>query len=362
MCDNQLSFDFKTFPTTRYQGSKRKVLPWLYENFKEIEFETALDAFGGSGSVSYLLKTMNKSVTFNDFLKFNYFIGKSIIENDCITLNEEDTLSLTNRIAFKENFIRNEFNDIYYLKEENEWLDNVALNIHNMNHYEGIELEFKKSIAFNALFQASLVKRPYNLFHRRNLYLRTADVKRGFGNKTTWDLSFIEHFKKFILEINKSIIKTDKNCSATNIDVFNYPKFSFDLVYLDPPYITLQGDNETSDYLKCYHFLEGLANYRQWPNLIDNSSKTKRIKESYLQNHFKSKLIKEKIEELFIKFKESKIIFSYKAGGKPSIDEITSLLKRYKKNVYTKSIPYIYALNKQNGNATLNREVLIIGL
>ena len=48
----------KSIPTTRYQGSKRKILPWLYECMKGYDFHTVLDAFGGSGMVSCLLKMM----------------------------------------------------------------------------------------------------------------------------------------------------------------------------------------------------------------------------------------------------------------------------------------------------------------
>ena len=43
-------------PSTRYQGSKRKILPWIYDCIKDVEFNTVLDAFGGSGMVSCLFK------------------------------------------------------------------------------------------------------------------------------------------------------------------------------------------------------------------------------------------------------------------------------------------------------------------
>ena len=52
----------KMVPTTRYQGSKRKILPWLYECMQNYEFHTVLDAFGGTGMVSYLFKRMGKRV------------------------------------------------------------------------------------------------------------------------------------------------------------------------------------------------------------------------------------------------------------------------------------------------------------
>lgn len=55
-------------PSTRYQGSKAKLMPWMWEHLKRLDFTTALDAFGGSGVVSYWLKRQGKQVTYNDYL------------------------------------------------------------------------------------------------------------------------------------------------------------------------------------------------------------------------------------------------------------------------------------------------------
>lgn len=66
----------KIVPTTRYQGSKRKILPWLYECMRNYEFHTVLDAFGGTGMVSYLFKKMGKRVTYNDLFQFNQRVAR----------------------------------------------------------------------------------------------------------------------------------------------------------------------------------------------------------------------------------------------------------------------------------------------
>ena len=73
-------------PTTRYQGSKRRILPWIYQNIKSLKFDTVLDGFGGTGSVSYLFKMMGKRVTFNDVLHSNYQTGVAFIENNNVIL------------------------------------------------------------------------------------------------------------------------------------------------------------------------------------------------------------------------------------------------------------------------------------
>lgn len=356
----QKEINFKEFPTTRYQGSKRKILGWLYENFKDLEFHTVLDACGGSAMVSYLFKSMGKSVTYNDILKFNHVIGKALIENQKIKLTKSDVdyvLDFT-VISGTSNFIQNTFDNYYYTKEENQWLDNI---VHKINTLSGEESEMKKVLCFYALFQASLRKRPFNLFHRKNLYIRTNDVERNFGNKVTWEKEFSSEFRFFVNEVNNAIFDSKTQCNSINHSVFDLENEQYDLVYFDIPYLTEKGKNETSDYLRCYHFLEGIVDYENWKDLIDYNSKNLRFKSQNENDPFNRKNIIKSLDLLFKTYQDSIIVFSYKIGGAPKIEEIEEIMRRYKNTVVTKSKHYIYALNKQNGNAKFNKEVLIIG-
>jgi adenine-specific DNA-methyltransferase len=353
--------DFTKFPTTRYQGSKRKILPWIYDNLKKLKFNTVLDGCGGSASVSYLLKRMNKSVTYNDNLKFNHTIGKALIENHTEIFTNEDVENLLNSNLESSDLINRIFKDVYYLENENLWLDAMSFGILNMNHYIGQVLDYKKSIAYYALFQACLIKRPFNLFHRNNLNIRTANVKRNFGNKATWEKDFSETFRNFITEANTMVFNSQRPCISLNESIFELPNINYDLVYLDPPYINREGTNETANYLRCYHFLEGLVNYGQWENMIDYKTSNFRLRDLQKETNFNRDNIHKSFELLIEKFRRSKIVISYKKGGMPSIDFIVKVMRNYKRNVYTRSQHYIYALNKQNGDAQKNREVLIIG-
>jgi adenine-specific DNA-methyltransferase len=350
------------YPTTRYQGSKRKILPWIYSNLKDLQFKTVLDGCGGSGSVSYLFKKMGKEVTYNDSLKFNYFVGKALIENSIQKFTDADVQNLLKNDLKSPTLINRLFKDIYYLDKENKWLDKMGFGIINMNHYTGDVLLAKKAIAYFALFQACLTKRPFNLFHRNNLHIRTADVVRTFGNKNTWEKDFVTLFKNFVNEANDKIFDSGKPCIALNQSVFEIKNVNFDLVYLDVPYLNSDGTNETSNYLKCYHFLEGLVNYDTWESMIDYDTANRRLIQPNKDAHFNKENIYESFESLISKYKKSKIVISYKKGGIPSIDFIVRLMKKYKKNVYTRSQHYVYALNRQNGNADKNKEVLIIGV
>ena len=357
--------EITTIPTTRYQGSKRKILPWLFDSLNGIDFNTVLDAFGGSGVVSYLFKRMGKKVTYNDIFRFNYFIGESIIENDSVLLNNDDIDFILNSNCNNScsSFIFDTFCGIYYHDDENRWLDKVIQNIENLSiFYENKTLRYKKAIAYNALFQSCLVKRPYNLFHRKNLYLRTNNVKRNFGNLTTWNKSFQDHFLYFIAEINNSVFDSKFHCKAMCNDVFSIKASKFDLVYLDPPYVKKSGEtNESSDYLRCYHFLEGIANYSQWGDIIDHNTLNKRIVKSYVPNYFTPKYAPDVFERLIKKFKNSIIVLSYRYGGVPTIEYLINILLKYKTSVKTYDKHYKYALNKQNGNSVLNREYILIG-
>jgi len=68
-CNPEVRVELREFPSTRYQGSKRKILPWLWSCLRELDFSSALDVFGGTGSVSFLFKKMGKEVTYNDRLQ-----------------------------------------------------------------------------------------------------------------------------------------------------------------------------------------------------------------------------------------------------------------------------------------------------
>ncbi|MCH7872594.1 MAG: DNA adenine methylase, partial [Planctomycetes bacterium] len=117
--------DTNPFPRTRYQGSKRKIAGDIVERLRDLTFTTVLDAFGGTGSVSYALKREGRHVTFNDVLAFNHQIGLALIENDGVTLDGVDVKALTVRCpnVHYEGFIARTFGGIYFTHEENAELD-----------------------------------------------------------------------------------------------------------------------------------------------------------------------------------------------------------------------------------------------
>ena len=335
-------------PSTRFLGSKARLLKWINSNTKDLEFNSVLDAFGGTGSFSYLMKTLNKKVYYNDLLKFNQNIATAIIENrNTIITDEEiaDVLQIKDREYQK--IIASNFKGIYFKDGENRWLDIVTQNILSKRN------KYKKAILFSALYQACLIKRPFNLFHRSNLNLRTADVERSFGNKTTWEKSFKKHFIKFVVEYNSAVFDNgQKNKVLGGYDVLKIPKRKYDLVYLDPPYIS---QKSKLNYLDCYHFLEGISDYKDWESRIDFDTKNKRLKPiESVNNWINEDNISSLFEKMITRYKDSIILLSYRNDGIPSIKEIDKIFKKVTgRQPIKKSIPYKYALS--NGST---REVL----
>lgn len=336
------------FPTTRYQGSKAKFVDWIWNEISTIPFQTALDAFGGTGCVAYKLKDNGKTVTYNDILPFNSIIGKALIENSYVFLNQSDidfVLAEHPDVDYP-TFISDNFKDIYYTDEENHWLDVVRYNI------SMIEDEYKRAIAWFALFQSCIIKRPYNLFHRKNLYVRLIDVERSFGNKKTWDTPFEIHFRSFVEEANHAVFDNGTNCLALNKDALIIEN-RYDLVYIDTPYINEKGVGV--DYADFYHFLNGLVYYDEWSNLIDLNSKHHRLKRRYNIWTDKDNILTG-FSHLINNFNNSILVFSYRSNGIPSIESLINLLeKNGRHNEVRMSHDIKYVLSDKK-----SKEVLII--
>jgi adenine-specific DNA-methyltransferase len=186
--------------------------------------------------------------------------------------------------------------------------------------------------------------------------LRTANVERSFGNKTTWNTDFPTLFTRFSSESSEKVFSNSKINRATCKDIFEIENEGFDLVYLDPPY-TRVDEHHPQDYHALYHFLEGICDYKHWPDKIDMSKVNKCMLKR--ETRWEKNSLEENFKYLFKKFQDSIIVVSYGHPGNPHISKIKKLLKRYKSKVLVVKKEYAYRLNHNNGNGLY--EVLMIG-
>lgn len=238
------------FPTTRYYGSKRRQIDWLREEFGRLEGCTALDAFGGTGAVSYLLAQLGWDVTYNDVFQFNTISARALFSSATVKLSAAGVASILRAVQPRPGFIHTTFAGLYFTDEENAWLDGFMTAL---SHVEPA----CKDLLLHCLFQACLKKRPYNLFHRANLKLRQSRVEVQFGNRTTWEKSFAEHILRTFEEVRQMQRGLAGNIRVTAGQSAEEIAPGYDFVYIDPPYF--KRASATDSYLSRYHFLEGLA-------------------------------------------------------------------------------------------------------
>ncbi|MCH7720541.1 MAG: DNA adenine methylase, partial [Planctomycetes bacterium] len=323
---------------------------WIMDCLADYDFRTVLDAFAGTGSVAYAFKHAGKAVTCNDLLAFNHQIGLALIENKAerLTHDQLEALLAPRDGEVYDDFIARTFEGIYFTAEENRWLDVVVQNLAE------IPCRYRRSLGFFAVFQAAMAKRPYNLFHRRNLYMRTADVARTFGNKATWDRPFEDHVRCFAKQGAEAVFDSGTACVSTHGDVMDIAG-TFELVYVDPPYMNSKGIGV--DYHHFYHFLEGLTDYRRWGERVDHQSHHRRL-HAMPSPWTKPGEIHGAFERVFECFSESILAVSYRSDGIPSVDELVAMLRRFKGRVTCHACrPSPYALSKNRGT----REVLLVG-
>lgn len=312
------------FPNTRYMGSKRKLVPTIAQVVKQLKPKTALDAFAGSGCVAYLFKEMGIGVTSNDFLKFAYQIGNASIANSHTVLTDEDIDFLINNKSKPHTFVQDTFKDLYFSDEDNEFLDNLWWNIDSLGD------EYKKSIAFAAVSRACIKRRPRGMFAYTGF--RYDDGRKDLS------LSLKEHFIKAAKEWNETVFDNGTECFAENKDVFDLEDKGYDLVYIDPPYVSPHSDN---DYTRRYHFVEGYMTYWKGVN-IQEHTKTKKIESN--PSRFSSKAtIYKAFDDLFAKFPDSTLLVSYSSNSIPNKTEMMDLLKAHKKSVELIEIDYKYS-------------------
>jgi len=289
-------------------------------------------------------------VAYNDALRFNYYIGLALVENSTVRLSQPEVEWLLQRhseIAYPR-FVHDTFRGIYFTDDENAWIDQTITNIRQLDD------PYKLALAFFALCQACIIKRPYNLFHRKNLYLRLAEVERSFGNKTTWDRPFEAWFRDFVSEANQAVF--DNGCAnrAVNLDAAQIPG-QYDLVYIDTPYISKKGVGV--DYRDFYHFLEGLTMYDEWGQHTDWRSRHRRLKPQPSEWTDRRR-IHAAFDQIFRRYQDSIIVVSYRSDGIPAESELISLLQRYKQTVRVEhSGQYKYVLSTH----AHSKEMLLIG-
>jgi adenine-specific DNA-methyltransferase len=322
------------YPQLRYMGSKHRLLPWIHEVLWGLDFDTALDAFSGSGCVAYLLKAMGKQVVANDFLAFASTIAEAAVASSTERLSAADLETLVAPNPSRDRFIEETFRGIFYEPSDLAFLDNVWANLPTLPS------DGHRALALAALVRSCLKRQPRGVF-------TVADPERYKDGRRDLALTLEEHFVESVAAFNAAVFDSGRPCRATRQDVFEVEPEGFDLVYMDPPYVPRADDN---CYIKRYHFLEGLATYWKAADAeILETTKVKKIKKRFTPFSYRRTAV-EAFDRMFRHFAD--------------LETLVSLMERYKGTVEVFEREHRYHFgthrNVSPDRATV-REYLVVG-
>jgi adenine-specific DNA-methyltransferase len=343
--DFRVQADYRRYPQLRYMGSKHRLLPWLESVLATYSFESALDAFSGSGCVAYLLKTMGKRVHANDFLRFATDFARATIENSTETITPSDVELLMSPTKGRRTFVQDTFRGVFFDDADRLFIDNVRSNLDRLS-------PAKQALALAALYRSCLKKQPRGVF-------TVAGSGRYDDGRRDLRLRMRDHFVESAEVFNGLVFDNGQENRATCADVFALEPAGYDLVYLDPPYVPRADDN---CYIKRYHFLEGLSSY--WKGVeLHPTSKVRKLRKRYTPFSYRREA-DAAFARLFEQFAASTIVLSYSSNGYPDVDRLVELLGQVKTTITVHSEEHRYhfgthaSVSRRRAVAT---EYLVVG-
>lgn len=312
------------YPRIRYMGSKYKLLPHLSEVFAQVGGQTALDAFSGSGVVSYLLKRQGFAVTANDMLEFPAILATATVANDSAVLTASDVARITGPAADDRDFIRRTFTGVFFTPGDLAFLDSAWSHIAVMHGH-------RRALAISALILSAARKQP------RGVFTISGDLSSYDDGRRDLRISMRDHFIEHAGDYNRAVF-TGPAARVTREEATRLEARPYDLVYLDPPYAPPADDN---CYIKRFHFLEGLSRYWEGDALMTRT-RTKKLPKP-VTGYSSKRTIIEAFRDTFKRLRDAgTIVLSYGSNALPDKATITSLLLEVKRDVEVRAIPHTY--------------------
>jgi DNA adenine methylase/adenine-specific DNA-methyltransferase len=303
-------------------GSKYRLVPHLSEVFAGLGGATALDAFSGSGVVSYLLKALGYQVTANDFLTFPAVIARATVVNQGQTLTSADIERICGPPADDRDFIQRTFHGLYFTAADRAFLDSAWSHIDTMAGPG-------RDLAIAALVLACARRQPRGVF--------TVTGPRYDDGRRDLRIPLRQHFRERAADYNRVVFDSGRPCTAVCGDVFDLAPQPWDVVYLDPPYAPPHDDN---CYIKRYHFLEGLSVYWRGQPVMENT-RTKKLPKRYTPFSYKH-AVTGALRRTLRQFRDSAIVLSYSSNAVPDPGTVEALLREVKHEVEVRPVDHTY--------------------
>lgn len=301
-----------------WTGNKRKIVSSIIMAFSKhnVPFDSILDLFCGSSSMGAAFRMLGSKVVANDLLLFPYYNACSFLHDYSGLMTSAQIKEVFETGDNSVRFIRDKFQE-RFTNSEAEKIDrfisgskkiqdipkkiisSMSMLYHIMKHcYVGGRLNSGQVIA----------KLDHRLEHSRN------DGKE-MGFNLEWN--GIQYANNIIPDI----YNMDANILLASI------KPDVQTAYIDPPY-----GGDQSDYAKMYEFFEEYLAYVF--DIPRNADYGKFASKNGYYEHFE--------QLLGVSMYIPNLVFSYNNSSWCPIDEIVSIIKKFRSSVYVEELDYDY--------------------
>jgi adenine-specific DNA-methyltransferase len=311
-----------TFPEPQYLGSKHILTGWLAK-FIPSDARVALDAFGGSQSVAFMLKRRGITTLTNDFLRFNHMIGLALIENNSAILTSDDIeLLFSERREENYTLMKDTFTNVFFNAEQAEFLDQFRSNV------ELLVSPYKRALAITVMNRSLTRKVTMGHFaHTQALnYANNPErVKRNRSLARPIQELFLELLPKYNLAVfdNRSDNKSYNENILSLLPALHNANVAVDVAYFDPPYC-----DSHANYQSFYHLLETYTEYWRDKQFINT---TKRYEPQRYSGFDKKQDTIESFKQLFQMSVDIPYwLVSFNNRSYPAPNELAAIISRYK--------------------------------
>ena len=339
-------FDFQ-FPEPQYLGAKHTHLAWINKFIPE-NVSTAIDAFSGSQSVAFLFKQKGFKTITNDFLNFNHQIGLALIENKNTKLSDKDLKILFQKSEYKKDFslIEDTFTNIFFERNEAEFLDNFRANI------TLLENPIKQALAYAIINRSMTRKITMGHFGHTQALVYANNPERVKRNRSL-ARPIKEIFEELLPKYNNAVFDNKQANKSFNSNILTLlPTIeNVDLAYFDPPYC-----DSHADYQGFYHLLETYTEYWKEKKFING---IKRYEPQRISGFDKKKEVISSFKKLFdLSENIPNWLISYNNRSFPGIEEFERLILNYR----TVSIEAKTYQNGRGGKGSVagSKEILFV--
>lgn len=289
----------------RYIGNKRRIIGAIEKELQKYDFNSFLDLFAGSGTVTNAMIEQYDEIHINDFLEsnkiiYNAFFGKGKFSYNKI-LNIQKQFSKIN--PKKDNYFSDNYGGKFFSIDDSKKIGFIRESILKMK--ESKEINKKE----NDILLASLI---YSM------------------DKIANTVGHYEAFLKNVKTENKFIFSLIKPRDSKNVTIHCedsnelVKKIEADVVYIDPPYNSRQ-------YGRFYHVIENLVKWNK-PELFGvamkpQNSNMSEYSRSSAPDVFKKLISDIKSKIIVVSYNNSFTMKSNSSTNKISYDEIVSILK-----------------------------------